>query len=95
MEADAMADMKNVTPIPWSDEERTLLRQLWANGLGPVLIGRMLGRSKYSVTKQTQTLKLAPQRPQPGLAPPPEPRQRPPQPLRPGAHTLPPLPSEL
>ena len=90
-----MADMKGVTPIPWSDEERTLLRQLWANGLGPVLIGRMLGRSKYSVTKQTQALKLAPQRPQPGLASAPEPRQRPPQPLPRGARTLPPLPSEM
>ena len=89
------AAMKHVVSVPWTDEERTLLRQMWANGMGPVLIGRMLGRSKYSVTKQTQTLKLAPQRQQPGTVPPPEPRQRPPQPLRPGARTLPPLPSEM
>ena len=87
--------MKHVVSVPWTDEERTLLRQMWENGLGPVLIGRMLGRSKYSVTKQTQTLRLPPQRPQPGLAPPPEPRAPRPQPLRPGARTLPPLPSEL
>jgi hypothetical protein len=96
------AAMKHVVSVPWTDEERTLLRQMWANGLGPVLIGRLMGRSKYSVTKQTQTLRLPPQRPQPGLAdnrkvsgseaPPRQPR---PQPLRPGARTLPPLPSEM
>jgi hypothetical protein len=91
----ARASVKPVVSVPWTDEERALLRQMWENGLGPVLIGRMLGRSKYSVTKQVQTLKLAPQRPQPSFAPAPEPRQRPPQPLRPGARTLPPLPSEL
>jgi hypothetical protein len=95
VEASAMATMRHVVSIPWSDEERTLLRQLWANGLGPVLIGRLMGRSKYSVTKQTQALKLPRHRLPPGLAPPPEPRQRPPQPLRPSARTLPPLPSEL
>jgi hypothetical protein len=87
--------MKHVVSVPWTDEERTLLRQLWENGLGPVLIGRMLGRSKYSVTKQTQALKLPRHRLPPGLAPVAEPRQAPPQPLRPGARTLPPLPSEL
>ena len=89
------ASMKHVTPVPWTDEERALLRQMWENGLGPVLIGRMLGRSKYSVTKQTQALQLPKMRQQPGETPAPEPRQRPPQPLRPGARTLPPLPSEL
>jgi len=89
------ASMKHVISVPWTDDERTLLRQMWANGMGPVLIGRMLGRSKYSVTKQTQMLQLPRQRPKPTLAPAPEPRQRPPQPLRPGAHTLPLLPSEL
>jgi hypothetical protein len=87
--------MKHVVSTPWTDEERTLLRQMWENGLGPVLIGRMLGRSKYSVTKQTQMLHLPKMRQQPGEAPAPKPRQRPPQPLRPGAHTLPPLPSEM
>jgi hypothetical protein len=95
VEASAMATMRHVVSTPWTDEERTLLRQLWENGLGPVLIGRLMGRSKYSVTKQTQTLRLPPQRPQRGLAPAPEPRQPRPQPLRPGARTLPPLPSEL
>jgi hypothetical protein len=68
---------------------------MWENGHGPVLIGRMLGRSKYSVTKQTQALHLPKMRQQPGETPPPEPRQRPAQPLRPGARTLPPMPSEL
>jgi hypothetical protein len=87
--------MKYVVSVPWSDEERARLRQMWANGMGPTLIGKMLGRSKYSVTKQTQALKLPRHRLPPGLAPTPEPRQRPPQPLRPGARTLPPLPSEL
>ena len=91
------ATMKHIVSVPWTDEERTLLRQMWANGMGPVLIGRMLGRSKYSVTKQTQTMHLPAQRPQPPSlgGPAPEPRQRPPQPLRPGARTLPPLPSEM
>ena len=60
------ATMKHVVSVPWTDEERTLLRQLWENGLGPVLIGRMLGRSKYSVTKQTQALQLPKMRQQPG-----------------------------
>jgi hypothetical protein len=88
--------MKHVISVPWTDEERTLLRQLWENGMGPVLIGRLLGRSKYSVTKQTQALKLPRHRLPPGLARPTlEPRQGPAQPLRPGARTLPPLPSEL
>jgi hypothetical protein len=93
VEASAMATMRHVVSTPWTDEERTLLRQLWENGLGPVLIGRLMGRSKYSVTKQTQTLRLPPQRPQPSFAP--EPRQPRPQPLPRGARTLPPLPSEM
>ena len=50
------ASMKHIVSVPWTDEERALLRQLWENGLGPVLIGRLMGRSKYSVTKQTQAL---------------------------------------
>jgi hypothetical protein len=87
--------MKHVVSVPWTDEERALLRQLWENGLGPVLIGRLMGRSKYSVTKQTQALHLPKMRQQPGETPAPEPRQRPPQPLPRGARTLPPLPSEL
>jgi hypothetical protein len=87
--------MKHVVSIPWSDEERARLRQMWASGMGPTLIGKTLGRSKYSVTKQTQALHLPRHRLPPGLAPTPEPRQGPAQPLRPGARTLPPLPSEL
>jgi hypothetical protein len=87
--------MKHVVSVPWTDEERTTLRQMWANGMGVTLVGRMLGRSKYSVAKQVRALRLGPRG---GLAAPPQPpphRQPPPQPLRPGAHTLPPLPSEL
>jgi hypothetical protein len=87
--------MKHVVSIPWSDEERARLRQMWASGIGPTLIGKMLGRSKYSVTKQTQALHLPRHRLPPGLAPTAEPRQGPAQSLRPGARTLPPLPSEL
>ena len=37
------ATMKHVVSVPWTDEERALLRQLWENGLGPVLIGRLHG----------------------------------------------------
>ena len=90
------ASMKHVISVPWSDQERALLRQMWANGLGVTLLGRMLGRSKYSVAKQVRAMRLGPRGKV--TAPPdmpPEPRQRPPQPLRPGAHTLPPLPSEI
>jgi hypothetical protein len=87
--------MKHVVSVPWTDEERALLRQMWANGMGPTAIAQHLGRSTYSVTKQTQMLHLPKMRQQPGETPAPEPRQRPPQPLRPGARTLPPLPSEL
>jgi hypothetical protein len=87
--------MKHVISVPWTDEERARLRQMWASGMGPTLIGKLLGRSNYSVTKQTQAMKLPRHRLPPGLAPMLEPRQRPAQPLRPGARTLPPLPSEL
>ena len=92
------ASMKHVISVPWTDEERTLLRQLWENGIGVTLIGRMLGRSKYSVAKQVRALKLGPRG---GAALPVDcqvarVQQMPrPQPLRPGARTLPPLPSEL
>ena len=91
----ARASMKYVVSVPWTDAERDTLRQMWENGMGPTLIGKLLGRSKYSVTKQTQAMKLPRHRLPPGLAPTLEPRQAPPQPLRPGARTLPPLPSEL
>jgi hypothetical protein len=87
--------MKDVISVPWTDEERTTLRQMWQNGMGVTLLGRMLGRSKYSVAKQVRALRLGPRG---GPVAPPQPpphRQPPPQPLRPGAHTLPPLPSEL
>jgi hypothetical protein len=88
--------MKYVISVPWTDAERTTLRQMWANGMGVTLLGRMLGRSKYSVAKQVRAMRLGPRGgPVAPPQPPPEPRQRPPQPLRPGAHTLPPLPSEL
>ena len=41
--------MKHVISVPWTDEERALLRQMWENGMGCTGIGRLLGRSKYSV----------------------------------------------
>jgi hypothetical protein len=99
MEADAMADMKGVTSVPWTDEERTLLRQLWENGVGCTNLGRMLGRSKYSIRSEIETLKLGPRGGPQGLPEPPPGRvvlaRARAQPLRPGARTLPPLPSEL
>lgn len=87
-----MTDMRHVVSIPWSDEERALLRQLRENGLGPVAISQLMGRSKYSITRQMTAMGLPP-RPAPDMTP----RNRPPpaQPLRRGARTLPPLPSEL
>ena len=89
------ASMKHVISVPWTDDERALLRQMWANGMGCTGIGRHLGRSKYSVRSEIETLNLGPRGglvPPPAQPPPPEPRQRP---LRRGARTLPPLQSEL
>ena len=90
------ASMKHVISVPWTDEERTLLRQMWANGIGCTNLGRMLGRSKYSVRSEIETLNLGPRGGPRGLpeTPPPAPEPRP-QPLRRGARTLPPLPSEM
>ena len=31
--------------VPWSEAERTTLREMWADGVGPVEIGRQLGRT--------------------------------------------------
>lgn len=87
--------MKHVISVPWSDEERALLRQMWANGMGPAAIAGHIGRSRLSTAKQVRTLKLPKQRPQPDMPPTLAPRTPRPQPLPRGAHTLPPLPSEL
>ena len=54
------ASMKHVISVPWTDEERTALRQLWENGIGCTGIGRHLGRSKYSVRSEIETLNLGP-----------------------------------
>lgn len=89
------ADMKHVvTTLPWSDAERTLLRQLYENGMGPARIAQQIGRTKPAVYRQIQTLRLPRQRPAPDMTPR-APKAPPPQPLRRGARTLPPLPSEL
>jgi len=94
-----MPGVRYAVSVPWSDAERAQLRRMWQNGMGPVLIGRMLGRSKYAVGKQAKTLRLPKMRPangeRPPEAPPLPPRQPRAKPLRPGARTLPPLPSEL
>jgi hypothetical protein len=99
VEASAMADMKSIVSVPWSDDERTLLRQMWSNGVGCTNLGRMLGRSKYSVRSQIDLLGLGPRGGPQGLPEPPPGRvvlaRARAQPLRPGARTLPPLPSEL
>jgi hypothetical protein len=29
------ASMKHVVSVPWTDEERTTLRRMWENGMGP------------------------------------------------------------
>jgi hypothetical protein len=78
---------------PWTDEERTTLRQMWADGMGPAAIAHQLGRSKYGVARQARTLKLPAHQPQPPVMAPRLPQPRP-QPLPRGARTLPPLPSE-
>jgi hypothetical protein len=93
------ASIKHVISVPWTDAERTLLRQMWENGVGCTNLGRMLGRSKYSVRSQIDLLGLGPRGGPQGLPEPPPGRvvlaRAKPQPLRPGARTLPPLPSEL
>jgi hypothetical protein len=67
--------------------------------MGCTGIGRHLGRSKYSVRSEIETLNLGPRGSL--VAPPAQPpgrvvlaRARP-KPLAPGASTLPPLPSEM
>ena len=93
------ASMKHVVSVPWTDDERALLRQMWANGIGCTNLGRMLGRSKYSVRSEIETLKLGPRGGSQGLPEPPPGRvvlaRAQPKPLAPGARTLPPLPSEM
>ena len=93
------ASMKHVISVPWTDEERTTLRQMWQNGMGCTGIGRHLGRSKYSVRSEIETLQLGPRGGPQGLPEAPPGRvvlaRARPQPLRSGAHTLPPLPSEM
>ena len=93
------ASMKHVISVPWTDEERTTLRQMWENGIGCTGIGRHLGRSKYSVRSEIETLNLGPRG---SLVPPPaQPPGRvvlaraQPKPLPANARTLPPLQSEL
>ena len=71
------ASMKHVVSVPWTDEERTLLRQLWENGLGPVLIGRCWGAPNTASPSRRRRCSCRDMRQQPGAAPPPEPRQRP------------------
>jgi hypothetical protein len=93
------ASMKHVISVPWTDEERTTLRRMWENGMGVTLLGRMLGRSKYSVRSEIDTLKLGPRGSV--VAPPERPPGRvvlaraQPKPLPANARTLPPLPSEM
>ena len=93
------AAMKHVISVPWTDDERALLRQMWANGMGCTGIGRHLGRSKYSVRSEIETLNLGPRGSL--VAPPAQPPGRvvlaraQPKPLPANARTLPPLPSEL
>jgi len=90
-----MPGVKGLTSVPWSDAEREQLRRMYENGLGPARIAQMIGRSKYSVHSQLKAMHLPRQRPVPDMTPRPPDRPRPAQPLRPGARTLPPLPSEL
>ena len=52
------ASMKHIVSVPWSDQERDTLRQMWENGIGCTGIGRHLGRSKYSVRSEIETLNL-------------------------------------
>ena len=94
-----MPGVRYIAVVPWTPAEHAKLRKLWLAGMGPSEIARELGahRTKNSVTKQARNLHLPKMRPRNGEPrhPPPAPPQAGPQPLRPGAHTLPPLPSEL
>jgi hypothetical protein len=42
----------------WTDEERVKLRQLNAQGLSESKIGKLMGRSKYSINRQRKYLGL-------------------------------------
>ena len=79
--------MRGGAQVPWTDEERAMLRRLRANGLGAVRIGLLMGRSRHSVQRQIGYLGLV--RQLPAAAPP---KPAPPKRLR-GRASLPPLPS--
>jgi IS30 family transposase len=51
--------MRAVERTPWTEEEREQLRRLCENGLSQGQIGKMMGRSKHSVSRQMRNLGLA------------------------------------
>ena len=94
-----MPGARYIAAVPWTPAEHAELRKLWLAGMGPSEIARELGshRSKTSVINKARNLHLPKMRP--GIGEPRHPSPAPPharpQPLRPGARTLPPLPSEM
>ena len=84
----ADAAMKHVTPTPWTDEERAMLRRLRSNGLSIRQCAEMMGRSFHSVQRAGRRLDLPRSAPGPR---PKQPRQEPPR--RVGLVSLPVLPS--
>lgn len=51
-----MTGQRSVQRTPWTEDERTLLRQLIENGLSQSQAGVHLGRSKNSVHRQLATM---------------------------------------
>ena len=93
------ASMKHVISVPWTDDERALLRQMWANGIGCTGIGRHLGAQQ--IQRALRDRDAEPRAARELVAPPAQPPGRvvlaraQPKPLPANARTLPPLPSEL
>ena len=42
--------------VPWSEAERTTLREMWADGIGPVEIGRQTQHHRPSRANRAQPL---------------------------------------
>jgi hypothetical protein len=79
--------------ILWSAPKNARLTEMWNDGISIREISRTLHCTMPAVQRQVRALGLT-LRDDPKLPPKVEPKPVTPRPLPPGAHTLPPLPSE-
>lgn len=53
-----MTGMRGVQYVPWSEDEKAMLRSLQANGLSYGKMAQMMGRSLFSVQRQLRAMGL-------------------------------------